>query len=103
MTHIDSTIIRRRITVVLVALLCHAGGADSFLYAQSDDRPAEESRLSTPAFRNGLKKRGLTDVLELHLKDFPPASETARLSSRRDILLAKFADHSRPKAERRRS
>lgn len=101
MTHIVSTFMHRRITLVLLAWMCHGARSDSLLYAQSDNRPAEQSRLSTSTFRNGLKKRGLTEVLELHLKDFPPATETARLSSRREILLTKFNEHNRPALERR--
>ena len=59
---------------------------------EPQERPPEESRLSTPAFRAGLKRRGLTELLELHLRDFPPASEMERLIMMREVKLAEFAD-----------
>lgn len=64
-------------------------------------KPPEESRLSTAVFRAGLKKRGLTELLELHLKDFPPAGKTEALNMMREVKLAVFADATRPDGERR--
>ncbi len=64
-------------------------------------KPPEESRLSTAVFRAGLKKRGLTELLELHLKDFPPAGKTEALNMMREVKLAVFADATRPEGERR--
>lgn len=69
-------------------------------YAQSAPKPAEESRLSTAEFHAGLKKRGLTDLLEQHVKDFPPASPTEASLLMRDVKLAESADQSRSFAER---
>lgn len=63
--------------------------------------PAEELRLDTGVFRAGLQKRGLSEVLELHLRDFPPSSAVARLLMTRDVRLAEFADVDRPIGERR--
>ena len=46
--------------------------------------PAEERRLNTAVFREGLKKRGLREVLDLHLKDFPPQSGAEQLLLERE-------------------
>lgn len=54
--------------------------------------PAEETRLGQTTFRNGLKNRGLTELLELHLHDFPPAGEAEALLLYRDVKLAHYAD-----------
>lgn len=66
-------------------------------------RPAEESRLPVSIFREALKARGLTELLELHLRDFPPRSETEALLALRDIKLAEFADPRRTRTERQAS
>ncbi|MHC4695560.1 MAG: hypothetical protein ACYTFA_02330 [Planctomycetota bacterium] len=63
-------------------------------------KPAEESRLSAEVFREALKRRGLTELLELHLRDFPPPGLIARRLMERDIELAVFADLRRPREER---
>lgn len=63
-------------------------------------KPAEETRLNTGVFRAGLKKRGLTELLEQHLTDFPPSSPTDRLLMMRDIKLAEFGDANRSMEER---
>ncbi|MGB2985525.1 MAG: tetratricopeptide repeat protein, partial [Phycisphaerae bacterium] len=55
-------------------------------------KPAEESRLSTALFRAGLRKRGLTELLELHLKDFPLSSPTEALLMMREVKLAEHDD-----------
>ncbi|MCH7591366.1 MAG: hypothetical protein IH989_01110 [Planctomycetes bacterium] len=52
------------------------------------------------AFRAGLDKRGLTDLLELHIKDYPPSSETQGRLMMRDIRLAEAADATRPRRQR---
>ena len=57
--------------------------------------PAEETRLNTVQFREALKNRGLNEILELHLKDFPPTNATTTLLLRRDMKLAEFADAGR--------
>jgi hypothetical protein len=63
--------------------------------------PAEELRLSPALFREGLKKRGLIELLEQHVKEFPPASPSAATLMSREVKLAEFADRTRPIAERR--
>lgn len=65
--------------------------------------PAEETRLNAVQFREALKKRGLSEILELHLKDFPPTNATTTLLLMREVKLAEFADTSRPVEERRAS
>jgi tetratricopeptide (TPR) repeat protein len=62
--------------------------------------PAEELRFDGNVFRHGLKRRGLDELLELHLRDFPPRDPGSRLLMERDIKLARFADPSLPRAER---
>jgi len=62
--------------------------------------PAEETRLNVVQFHEALKKRGLSEVLELHLKDFPPTNATTTLLLMREVKLAEFADASRPVDER---
>ena len=64
------------------------------------DKPAEEQRFGAARFRAGLRKRGLLELLELHLREFPPSGKTASLMMRRDLHLAEFADTSRPLADR---
>jgi len=69
--------------------------------AGARERHPEESRLSTAVFRAGLKRRGLTELLELHLRDFPPTSETERLIMMREVKLAEFADPTLPLEQQR--
>ena len=54
--------------------------------------PAEEVRLDRGEFLDGLKKRGLDEMLDLHLKDFPPQEQSAHLLLARERLLARFYD-----------
>jgi len=68
--------------------------------ATSADIPAEQKRLDTSTFRRGLKDRGLTELLELHLSDYPPKSLTARLRFHRELKLARYADLALPVDER---
>jgi len=65
--------------------------------------PAEETRLSTGVFREGLKKRGLTEVLDLHLKEFPTNNPIDALMMARDVKLAEFAAAGKSAAERRKA
>ena len=62
--------------------------------------PAEEVRLNASLFRDALKKRGLTDILELYLREFPPGGNTEAVVALRDVKLAEFQDPRRPRAER---
>ena len=65
--------------------------------------PAEETRLNAVQFREALKRRGLSEILELHLKDFPPTNANTTLLLMREVKLAEFADASRAVEERRAS
>lgn len=62
--------------------------------------PAEERRLSTAVFRDGLKQRGLHDLLELHLKDFPLQSPIDERLMQRDVELSRSVDPARTPQER---
>jgi Tetratricopeptide repeat len=79
----------RRITYCLVLVLL-AGSAS----AQEGHKkaPAEQRRLGSGLFREGLKKRGLTELLALHMKDYPPESPVAVLLMRREVKLSQSRD-----------
>ena len=97
----SSSLNRNALSLALCAVCCVVASAESVGQAQSEPaRPAEETRLNTGVFRAGLKKRGLTELLDRHLKDFPPKSKTEALLLGRDVQLAEFADQSRPRSER---
>lgn len=68
--------------------------------AQQVDTP-EAARFDAAEFHNGLKKRGLTDLLALHLAEHPPADVVNGTLLNREIRLAEFADPSRSLPERR--
>jgi hypothetical protein len=63
--------------------------------------PAEEIRLSPSVFHEGLKRRGLTDILEQHIREFPPSGTVAAKLMLRDLKLTEFGDAHRSPAERR--
>lgn len=63
--------------------------------------PVEEARLGTGVFRDGLKRRGLNELLELHVRDFPATNPTAVLLMAREVKLADFASSSKSNHERR--
>lgn len=63
--------------------------------------PPEELRFGNKEFREGLKQRGLSEMLELHLADFPPSTESEALLLMRDMRLARYSDPSRSLDERR--
>lgn len=92
--------LRSIVLVGLVSLgaagLCAQGPPDA-----AAERPAEAVRLGTAVFRAGLQKLGLTELLDLHLREFPPADETEALLMRREVKLAEFADAARPREARR--
>lgn len=79
----------------------HTVTASNSAKEQAKPLPAEEARLSTALFREGLKKRGLTDLLDLHLKEYPPTSPSEVLMMTREVRLAEFADQTRPPEARR--
>ena len=61
---------------------------------------AEETRLNTAVFREGLRKRGLLELLELHMKDFPPESPAVVALMAREVKLAEFGDASLSRDQR---
>ena len=63
--------------------------------------PAEERRLSAEEFREGLKARGLTELLELYLREFPPANVASMLLIQRELKLAEAIDPTLTRGERR--
>jgi hypothetical protein len=65
------------------------------------DWPAEERRLSNKRFRDGLKQRGLTEMLALHLRTFPPDDVAAGLLIQRELMLARAVDPTSSPAQRR--
>ncbi len=67
----------------------------------TQDKPAEEDRFDLAAFHNGLRQRGLTELLELHLKEFPPRNPESLLLLQRQVKLATYADRTLPDEVRR--
>ena len=82
--------------VMVPAALVIAALAVGDVWAGPEDR-----RLDPAKFREGLKERGLTELLELYLNEVPPADPIEALLLERDIRLAQHADPARPDAERR--
>ncbi len=82
--------------VVVLSLIVFAGTCFSAVRAGPEDR-----RLDPAAFRKGLKERGLTELLELYLREMPPADPVEALLLERDIRLAQYADPALPHAQRR--
>ena len=90
-----------RKTLLVVAWLATTLGGGA--WARANPAPpvsADERRLGAAALRAELKKRGLTEILELHLSQFPPATETDTRLMMRDVRLAEADDVTRPEADR---
>ncbi len=60
----------------------------------------EGQRFNTARFHKNLKKRGLTDLLALHLVEHPPSDPITAVLLARDVKLAEAADPSRSARER---
>ncbi len=75
-------------------------GGTAPLNPASPGGAAEERRLSTGVFREGLQRRGLHDLLDLHLRDYPLQSPMDEQLMRREVELARFRDRSRSQSER---
>ncbi|GMU35998.1 MAG: tetratricopeptide repeat protein [Phycisphaerae bacterium] len=73
-----------------------AGGAPARSAAESP----EELRFDSGEFIEGLRRRGLVDLLELYLKEHPPRSADTRAALDQEILRARFADRGLPPEER---
>ncbi|MBI4717106.1 MAG: hypothetical protein HY763_04820 [Planctomycetes bacterium] len=91
---------RPTLFVIYLAGLAASSTAQTGTHSERTEKPAEESRLNVNTFREALKKRGLTELLELHLKDFPPSGTTETLLALREVKLADYHDPRRGVAER---
>ncbi|MCO6437650.1 MAG: tetratricopeptide repeat protein [Phycisphaerae bacterium] len=74
-----------------------AGDASPSKHAEP---PAEERRLNVVIFREGLRRLGLTEILEQHLHEFPPSNPIATKLLLRDARLAAADDENRTPVER---
>ncbi len=91
---------------LVIAVAMGSFGHHSRAIARSSpppDRPAEEKRFDTRAFHEGLKQRGLTELLDLHLRVYPPRDAASRLLLRREIKLAQWKDVTLSIGQRRRA
>jgi tetratricopeptide (TPR) repeat protein len=75
---------------LLLAMLCGLGGAPD----------AESRRLPDDKLRSELQRRGLTDLLEYHLRTRPPDDDVAANLLQRDLRLRQYADGTLPVAQR---
>lgn len=64
---------------------------------------AEQRRLPRDVFRQGLKDRNLTHLLDLHLRDFPPTDQVEALLGRSQVKRSAFGDTALSIEERRRA
>lgn len=62
--------------------------------------PPEEQRFDRETFIEALRQRGLTELLDLYLKENPPRTADARLLLQREVLRARYADSNLPLNER---
>lgn len=86
----------------LLAALAPGWHAMAQQYTNMPRLTAEEDRLNIGVFRAGLKKRGLQEILDLHLADFPPGDKIDALLLSREVKLAEYADRSRARDYRMR-
>ncbi len=77
---------------VFILLGISAATASPIIAAEAGSPAPEETRLNTMIFRKGLKDRGLTEILALHLQVYPPTNSTTVKLLMRDAKLAEFAD-----------
>ncbi len=93
------TFIDACVSVVIVCFLLSATASGQL--TEPKKVPAEERRFDGPTFRAGLTRRGLNEILALHLAEYPPADRTESLMTMRALRLAESADSGRSVAERR--
>ena len=67
--------------------------------AQGGSSYPEQRRFDPAEFHEGLRSRGLTKLLALHLKEHPPADAIEAVLLNRDAKLAEYADPSRSLSE----
>lgn len=77
----------------ILVFACDAG-------AQNGSSYPEQRRFDAAEFHEGLRRRGLTKFLALHLKEHPPADEIEAVLLNRETKLAEYADPSRTPSER---
>jgi len=83
-----------RLTALLTVLApCWRAVAQQ--YTNMPRLTAVEDRLNIGVFRAGLKKRGLQEILDLHMADFPPGDKIDAMLLSREVKLAEYADRSR--------
>jgi len=103
--HRRDRIARRRASCSVAVALAACASLWAPVAGRADDAkpplPAEEARLNIGVFRAAMQKRGLTELLDLHLKDFPPKDDVEALLLVREVKLAEFADTSRLPQRRR--
>jgi len=80
--------------IVLTTLLTLASSA-------RPEEPPEARRLDSQAFREGLRQRGLVELLELHLGESPPQDAADAELLRRELLLVTAEDPSLSPEQRR--
>jgi hypothetical protein len=85
--------------MLMVAWICSAGTAPAG--DDGDVAPAEERRFGAELFREGLRQRGLVELLELHLQDYPPRDPVERLLLHRELKRTIAADTAVPTDQRR--
>ncbi|NOS99216.1 MAG: tetratricopeptide repeat protein, partial [Phycisphaerales bacterium] len=80
-----------------------AGGVGGAVGGPPGGDYPEGMRFEADAFHEGLKQRGLTELLALHLREHPPADDVSATLLERTVKLSEHADPSRSADERRRS
>ncbi len=76
-------------THMIVSLICWPASARAQT-ATADT--AEQSRFSTPIFRQALRQRGLTELLKHHINEYPSRDPIEKLLQARELRLAEAAD-----------
>ncbi len=60
----------------------------------------ENERLSSEAFRRGLKRLGLTDLLDYYVREYPPKNPIEAALLKRELRLILYSDSSIPSEDR---
>lgn len=67
----------------------------------SQAQSPEDQRLDPDEFREGLRRRGLTELLQLHLNEAPPDDPVQSMLLEREVKLGENRDPTLPEAARR--
>ena len=75
----------------------------SFLTSASaiQSQSPEDQRLDPDEFREGLRRRGLTELLQLHLNESPPDDPVQSMLLEREVKLGRYRDPTLPESARR--